>query len=82
MNLTRAKPLQHLSRLLKPAEKDTPYVSAIAFSGLFERTHLPVFRYIYGLMGGPRVSLIYFAGMYYGGRLEKAEMLAIAESMR
>ncbi len=33
---------------------NAPLESAEAFSQLYERSHLQVFRYIYGLLGGPR----------------------------
>ena len=29
-------------------------ISAASFSAFYERTHLPVFRYLYGLTGGPQ----------------------------
>jgi RNA polymerase sigma-70 factor (ECF subfamily) len=35
------------------AEKTISLIDANAFSELYEQTHLPVFRYIYGLHGGP-----------------------------
>jgi RNA polymerase sigma-70 factor (ECF subfamily) len=36
------------------ASQDTPYKSASAFGILYQHSHLLVFRYIYGLLGGPR----------------------------
>jgi len=38
-------------RIFQPA---APFSGAAAFSALYERAHLPVFRYIYGLTGGPQ----------------------------
>lgn len=36
-----------------PSEPDRPFVDPAAFSRLFESQHLAVFRYIYGMHGGP-----------------------------
>ncbi len=33
---------------------EPPYAEGRAFSQLYDNTHLQVFRYIYGLLGGPR----------------------------
>lgn len=35
-------------------DSPAPFRSREAFSGLYERQHLPVFRYLYGLTGGPQ----------------------------
>lgn len=43
--------------VLQPFERSVPLASAEAFSGLFTRTHLIVFRYIYGLQGGPQETV-------------------------
>jgi RNA polymerase sigma-70 factor (ECF subfamily) len=40
--------------LWKSAGRAAPLSSAKDFAALYERSHLPVFRYIYGLTGGPR----------------------------
>src|SRR5690606_41536800 len=34
--------------------KSKPYSNPAAFSRLFDETHRIVFRYVYGLLGGPR----------------------------
>jgi RNA polymerase sigma-70 factor, ECF subfamily len=41
-------------RFLKPFEQSAPLGAPASFSDLYERTHLPVFRYLYGLTGGPQ----------------------------
>ena len=50
--MREAKLFQNLSRLLKPGAQETPLSSPEAFSELYERSHLSVYRYIYGLHGG------------------------------
>lgn len=45
---------QRLTRLWKPAGRTAPLDAARDFAALYERSHLPVFRYVYGLTGGPR----------------------------
>ena len=39
---------------LRVFQPPAPLSSAAAFSALYERAHLPVFRYLYGLTGGPQ----------------------------
>lgn len=46
--------IQRLLRLANPDASAAPLESRAAFSSLFERSHLPVFRYVYGLTGGPQ----------------------------
>ncbi len=43
--------------VLRPFERSVPLASAEAFSELFTRTHLIVFRYIFGLRGGPQEAV-------------------------
>jgi RNA polymerase sigma-70 factor (ECF subfamily) len=40
--------------LFRPFQNPSPIASPAAFSALYERNRLPVFRYIYGLTGGPQ----------------------------
>jgi RNA polymerase sigma-70 factor, ECF subfamily len=40
--------------LLRPTRRSAPLSAAQDFAAAYERSHLPVFRYIYGLTGGPR----------------------------
>lgn len=40
--------------LLRKRDKAKPYHSEPAFSQLFDSTHQIVFRYVYGLLGGPQ----------------------------
>jgi RNA polymerase sigma-70 factor (ECF subfamily) len=47
--LTRPSRPSFLLRAETPA---APFESRAGFSGLYERLHLPVFRYLYGLTGG------------------------------
>jgi len=39
---------------LKPFDQSAPLNAPASFSAFYERTHLPVFRYLYGLTGGPQ----------------------------
>lgn len=41
-------------KLLKPFDPPAPLSTPASFSAFYERTHLPVFRYLYGLTGGPQ----------------------------
>ncbi len=45
---------QRLTRLWKSTRRAAPLSAASDFAAFYERLHLPVFRYIYGLTGGPR----------------------------
>jgi RNA polymerase sigma-70 factor (ECF subfamily) len=40
--------------LLKPFNQSAPLQAPASFSALYERTHLSIFRYLYGLTGGPQ----------------------------
>ena len=40
--------------LLKPFDQSAPLNAPASFSALYERTHLSIFRYLYGLTGGPQ----------------------------
>jgi RNA polymerase sigma-70 factor (ECF subfamily) len=46
--------LTNIFRLLKPFDQSAPLSSSASFSAFYERTHLSVFRYLYGLTGGPQ----------------------------
>ena len=41
-------------KLFRPLDQSTSLASSKSFSALYERTHLSVFRYLYGLTGGPQ----------------------------
>jgi len=41
-------------RFLKPSDPSALLSTPASFSVFYERTHLPVFRYLYGLTGGPQ----------------------------
>ena len=41
-------------RLLKPFDQPAPLSAPASFSAFYEQTHLSVFRYLYGLTGGPQ----------------------------
>jgi RNA polymerase sigma-70 factor (ECF subfamily) len=41
------------ARLIPFQKRAVPYESAVAFGALYDRAYLPVYRYIYGLTGGP-----------------------------
>jgi RNA polymerase sigma-70 factor (ECF subfamily) len=41
-------------KLLKPLDQSALLNTPASFSAFYERTHLPVFRYVYGLTGGPQ----------------------------
>jgi RNA polymerase sigma-70 factor, ECF subfamily len=41
-------------KFLIPQREPAPLGSSAGFSAFYERTHLPVFRYLYGLTGGPQ----------------------------
>lgn len=56
--MKKARLIHSLSRLLHGDERETPspdapLESAEAFSALYERSSLPVYRYLFGLHGGP-----------------------------
>ncbi len=46
--------MEHVSAKLRGRAKAKPYSSEAAFRQLFEATHPLVFRYVYGVLGGPR----------------------------
>ena len=46
--------LHDLIRLWKPTGRSAPLSAAQDFAAMYERSHLQVFRYVYGLTGGPR----------------------------
>jgi len=41
-------------KLFRPFDRPTRLSTPASFSDFYEQTHLPVFRYIYGLTGGPQ----------------------------
>jgi len=41
-------------RFLNPFDHSAPLSAPASFSAFYEQTHLPVFRYLYGLTGGPQ----------------------------
>jgi RNA polymerase sigma-70 factor, ECF subfamily len=41
-------------RFLKPLDQSAPLGAPAGFSAFYESTHVPVFRYLYGLTGGPQ----------------------------
>ncbi len=45
---------QRLTRLWRSTRRAAPLSAANDFAAFYEHSHLPVFRYIYGLTGGPR----------------------------
>lgn len=49
--------IQQLNRLLQVREAEAPLVEPEAFGSLYSQTHLSVFRYIYGLTGGPAAEV-------------------------
>jgi RNA polymerase sigma-70 factor (ECF subfamily) len=51
--LSEAKPLSRLAKYAKLLGRAAPLSTAEAFGNLFERAHLLVYRYLYGLRGGP-----------------------------
>jgi RNA polymerase sigma-70 factor (ECF subfamily) len=44
--------MKNIFRFLKPSDQSAILISPASFSAFYERTHLPVFRYLYGLTGG------------------------------
>lgn len=46
--------MESVSAKLRGRARAKPYGSEAAFRQLFDSTHLIVFRYVYGLLGGPR----------------------------
>ncbi|GIV81171.1 MAG: RNA polymerase sigma factor [Anaerolineae bacterium] len=46
--------MEFVSAKLRGRARAKPYTSEVAFSQLFDSTHLIVFRYVYGVLGGPR----------------------------
>lgn len=46
--------MESVSLALRRRTKSKPYSSEVAFSHLFDTAHPIVFRYVYGLLGGPR----------------------------
>ena len=53
VSLKEARLFQSLTRLFHPVVDDAPLESAEAFSALYERNYRSVYRYLYGLRGGP-----------------------------
>lgn len=49
-------PLRTLTRRLSRVSDTPPLASAEAFSALYVRAHVAVFRYLYGMCGGPRAE--------------------------
>jgi RNA polymerase sigma-70 factor (ECF subfamily) len=49
--------LQQLNRLLQVREAEPPLVEPGAFDSLYSQTYLSVFRYVYGLTGGPATEV-------------------------
>lgn len=49
--------IQQLNRLLQVREAEAPLVEPEAFGNLYSQTYLSVFRYIYGLTGGPAAEV-------------------------
>ena len=45
--------IQRLSQFIQAGEKNSPLIHSNAFSFFYNETYLSVFRYIYGLTGGP-----------------------------
>ena len=41
-------------KIFEPHDYDAPLSKASDFANFYERTYLPVFRYLYGLTGGPQ----------------------------
>lgn len=46
--------LQRISNRLVAVERNSPILQADGFAALYERTYLSIFRYIFGLTGGPQ----------------------------
>lgn len=53
VSLREAKLFQGLSRLLHGEDRQAPLDSPQVFSALYERTYRSVYRYLFGLHGGP-----------------------------
>ncbi len=51
--MKEAKLFQGLSRLLQGRGREAPLESAEAFSALYDQAYLSVYRYLFGLHGGP-----------------------------
>jgi RNA polymerase sigma-70 factor (ECF subfamily) len=49
--------MQEISRLVKPNLTSSPISTLAGFCGLYERSHLHVFRYLFGLTGGPQADV-------------------------
>ena len=45
---------KRILRIISPWTKGSPLSSTAEFSAFYERTHLSLFRYLYGLTGGPQ----------------------------
>ena len=46
--------IKKLFKSVRSVDQPAPLSTSASFSALYERTHLSVFRYIYGLTGGPQ----------------------------
>ncbi len=57
LSLKEAKLIKRLSRLWQPQENESPLASPEAFSAVYEQNYLAVFRYLYGLCGGPQEDI-------------------------
>ena len=53
VSLKKARYLQSLSGLFQGKKRETPLDSPEAFSALYELNYRPVYRYLFGLQGGP-----------------------------
>lgn len=51
--MKEARRFQNLSRILRGAEREMPLDDPEAFNALYEQTYRSVFRYLFGLHGGP-----------------------------
>ena len=52
-NLKSEDLIRKLNRILKFGENDSPIIRSDTFASFYNETYLSVFRYIYGLTGGP-----------------------------
>jgi RNA polymerase sigma-70 factor (ECF subfamily) len=57
ISLKEAKLIQRLSRIFQPAKWETPLSDPQIFSDIYDQSHLSIFRYIYGLWGGPQEDI-------------------------
>lgn len=54
--MSEVKPVQRLSQWLKTSAREAPLSQPEAFGELYQRAHLLVFRYLYGLRGGAQAE--------------------------